>query len=154
MGWSEFLWFTEPNHRCCEHMHAKLQIVAATDLTTGIGPGLMDPGQVMVHIVANVSQSRTLGTEYLLLCWKLGLWGKTRRSKRNRRITVEAGVGGNYRKQQLGQFMKIPSKQVVMKSWKLKSKEKLDQTPINRVRGIRGTVLKKTNHRDVSSGND
>lgn len=48
-------------------MHAKLQIVVATDLTTGIGPGLMDPGQVMVHIVANVSQSRRLGTEYLLL---------------------------------------------------------------------------------------
>lgn len=76
------------------------------------------------------------------------------RSERNRRIKVEAGVGGDYCKQQVGQFMKIHSKQVVMKSWKPKSKEKLDETPINRERGIRGTVLKKTNHRDVSSGND
>ena len=56
----------EPNHRYCEDIYAKSQAVVSTDLAIGIEPGLVDPGQMMVHTVANVFDSRTFGTENLL----------------------------------------------------------------------------------------
>lgn len=37
-------------------------------MTIEIGPGLVDPGQVMVDIFANASDSKTLGGESFLLC--------------------------------------------------------------------------------------
>lgn len=42
------------------------------DLATGIEPGLVDPGQVMVHTLANIFDSKTFGTDNLLFYLGLG----------------------------------------------------------------------------------
>ena len=73
MGKLEFLWFTEPNHRYYEDIYPKFQIVFCTDLAKGVGSGLVHPGQVMVHVVANPSDSKALRTEHFLLCLSVGL---------------------------------------------------------------------------------